>query len=334
MAKGETMADPLDALRQPLVPMSPRPAFAAALRRRIENALAPEPPPQGATMTVTEATTMASDRRAGSLLPYICVRDAARAIQYYKDAFGAVETDPPLIGDDGRVGHADLTIGDSRFMLSDEYPEMNVLSPDSLGGTPFSMYLVVDDVDAVFARAVALGATATYEPVDQFYGERSGGIVDPFGHKWSLQTPIEQIDQAELERRAADTGYHAESLIAPAAAAGRKPVELGYFTIGIPDADNVRDFYRELFGWELHGESGGEGYHIANIALPGGLASRTEAPTTTLFFRVDDINAMASKVRELGGEVTEPELHASGWNAHCRDVEGAPFDLWQPAPGY
>jgi uncharacterized glyoxalase superfamily protein PhnB len=333
MAKGETMADPLDALRQPLVPMSPRPAFAAALRRRIENALAPEPPSQGATMTVTDTNVDAS-RRTGVLAPYICVRNARAAIEFYKDAFGATEVIPALVGDDGRIGHADLSVGESHFMLSDEHPEINVLSPETLGGTPFTMQLYVDDVDAVFARAVELGATATYEPADMFYGDRSAGIIDPFGHKWSLQSPIEQIDQAELERRAADTGYHAESLIAPAAAAGRKPVELGYFTIGIPDADNVRDFYRELFGWELHGEPGGEGYHIANIALPGGLASRTEAPTTTLFFRVDDINAMASKVRELGGEVTEPELHASGWNAHCRDVEGAPFDLWQPAPGY
>jgi uncharacterized glyoxalase superfamily protein PhnB len=321
------MADPLDVLRQPLIPMSPSPQFAADLRRRIERALAPEPPPQGETMSTTE-TTVDRNRRTGALAPYICVGDGRAAIQFYKDAFGAEELMPALIGDDGRVGHADLSVGTSHFMLADEHPEIGFFSPTSLGGTPVSMSLYVEDVDAVYARALELGATGLRPPEDQFYGDRAAQIEDPFGHRWSLQAPIEDISQGELERRAAEGGYTAEPATAP------KPVEVGYFTIGIPNADNVRDFYRQLCGWELHGEPGGEGYHIANTALPGGLASRTETPTTTIFLRVDDIRAMVAKVRELGGEATEPELHPSGWNAHCRDTEGASFDLWEPAAGY
>jgi uncharacterized glyoxalase superfamily protein PhnB len=263
------------------------------------------------------------------------VRDALAAIQFYKDAFGAVEEYPPLVDDSGRVGHAEVMIGSARLMLSDEHPEINVLSPETIGGSAFSMSLYVDDVDATFAHAVSHGSTVVHEPVDQFYGERSAQIVDPFGYRWNLQAPAEQIDQAEMERRAAEGGYHTpeQSTAQPTASAPR-PVEIGYFTIGIANADNVRDFYRELCGWELHGEPGGEGYHIANTALPGGLASRTETPTTTIFLRVDDIRAMVAKVRELGGEATEPELHPSGWNAHCRDLEGSAFDLWEPAAGY
>jgi uncharacterized glyoxalase superfamily protein PhnB len=324
------MPDPLDALRQPLIPMSPSPAFAADLRRRIERALVPDPPPQGDPMSTTE-TTLDPNRRTGVLAPYICVKNARAAIEFYKDAFGAEELMPALIGDDGRVGHADLSVGASHFMLSDEHPEINVLSPETLGGTPFSMSLYVDDVDAVYARAIELGATGLRPPDDQFYGDRAAQIQDPFGHKWSLQAPIEDVSQAEYERRAAEDGYTAAPSATPTT---RKPVEIGYFTIGIPNADAVRDFYRELCGWDLHGEPGGEGYHVANTALPGGLASHTETPTTTIFLRVDDIQAMVAKVRELGGEATEPELHPSGWNAHCRDLEGAAFDLWQPAPGY
>jgi uncharacterized glyoxalase superfamily protein PhnB len=324
------MADPLDALRQPLIPMSPRAGFAADLRRRLEQELAPEPPPQGDAMTTTESqSTILESPPAGTITPYICVRDARAAIRFYEDAFGAVVDVPPLVGDDGRVGHAEVLIGHARLQLSDEHPEINVLSPETLGGTPFAMSLHVDDVDVTFARAVEHGATVVYEPVDRFYGERSAQIIDPFGHKWNLQQPIEQIDQAELERRAAEGGYRTPE---PAAPGRPAPIELGYFVIGVPNADNVHRFYRDLFGWELHG--GTEGYHIANTRLPGGIENGAAAPKLTLFFRVDDIRAYASRVRELGGEVTEPELHPSGWNAHCRDVEGAPFDLWEPAPGY
>ena len=277
-------------------------------------------------MSTTE-TTVDRNRRTGALAPYICVSNGRAAIQFYKDAFGAEELMPALIAADGRVGHADLSVGASHFMLADEHPEIDFLSPETLGGTPFSMSLYVDDVDAVYARAIELGATGIRPPQDEFYGDRAAQIQDPFGHKWSLQAPIEAVSPAEYERRAAEGGYATQ----PSAP---KPVEIGYFTIGIPNADSVREFYRDLCGWELHGEPGGEGYHIANTALPGGLASRTETPTTTIFLRVDDIRAMIAKVRELGGEATEPELHPSGWNAQCRDLEGAAFDLWEPAPGY
>jgi hypothetical protein len=124
------MPDPFDALRQPLIPMSPSPAFAADLRRRIERALNPEPPPQGDPMTTTE-TVADPNRRTGTLAPYICVRDARAAIEFYKDVFGAEELLPALFAADGRVGHADLSIGASHFMRSDEHPEIGVVSPET-----------------------------------------------------------------------------------------------------------------------------------------------------------------------------------------------------------
>jgi PhnB protein len=103
---------------------------------------------------------------------------------------------------DGKVGHAELTIGDSLIMLSDEFPEMGVKSPKSLGGTPITMNVYVEDVDAVFERAVAAGAKPVRAVEDQFYGDRSGQFEDPFGHRWSIATHIEDVPPDEMQRRA------------------------------------------------------------------------------------------------------------------------------------
>jgi len=138
-----------------------------------------------------------------SVTPYLIVKDAARAIEYYKKALGAVEvmrlTDPTS----GRVGHAEIQLGDSRVMLADEHPEMNILGPQSLGGTAVGLAYYVADVDAAFERAVAAGATVVRPLQDQFYGDRSGTLIDPFGHKWTLATHKEDVSDEELQRRAA-----------------------------------------------------------------------------------------------------------------------------------
>lgn len=137
---------------------------------------------------------------AVSLTPYLCCKGAAAAIDFYVQAFDAVEV-TRLEEPGGRIGHAELTIGGVPFDLADEYPEYGVISPETLGGTPFTLTLEVADADAVFARAVAAGATVQRELSDQFYGFRAGQVLDPFGYRWSIRTKLEDLSAEELERR-------------------------------------------------------------------------------------------------------------------------------------
>ena len=137
-----------------------------------------------------------------SVIPYIVVHNAVEAIDFYKRAFGAVEM-LRLPAPGGKIGHAEIKIGDSIIMLADEHPEMGARSPRSIGGTPISIVLYVDDVDAVAARVVKAGAKQTRPVTDQFYGDRAGSFEDPFGHQWHVHTHIEDVSSAELEKRMA-----------------------------------------------------------------------------------------------------------------------------------
>jgi PhnB protein len=138
-----------------------------------------------------------------SVTPYLVVDggDAAKAIDFYKHAFGAQELFR-MPQPDGRIGHAEIKIGDSPIMLADECPQMKFMGPKAIGGTPVGLMIYVKDCDAVFDRAIKAGATMR-EPVrDQFYGDRSGQITDPFGHTWTIATHVEDVPPDELERRA------------------------------------------------------------------------------------------------------------------------------------
>ena len=134
------------------------------------------------------------------LYAYLCVRDAQAAMAYYTRAFGARElfrlTEPG-----GRVGHAEMDFDGHTLMLSEEYPDMGVRSPDGLGGTPVTLHLHVDDADALIARAVAAGGTLERSAQDHFYGERSGTVRDPFGHRWLIGHAIEAVTPQEMQRR-------------------------------------------------------------------------------------------------------------------------------------
>jgi PhnB protein len=133
--------------------------------------------------------------------PYLAVDDAARAIEYYTKAFGAKEVvrmDAP----GGKIGHAELEIGDSRIMLSDPFPQSSTKPPKELGGTTASVFMYVEDVDAVVKQAVDAGATVTMEVADQFWGDRFGSITDPFGHSWSIATHVEDVPPEEMADRA------------------------------------------------------------------------------------------------------------------------------------
>lgn len=134
--------------------------------------------------------------------PYLCVKGAAEAIDFYKRAFGATET-MRMPAPDGKIGHAEIRIGEANIMLSDEYPEMNVLSPTTIGGSPVTIMIYVEDVDALAKQAVAAGAKIIRPVEDQFYGDRGGKLQDPFGHTWWLATHKEDVPPEEMQKRAA-----------------------------------------------------------------------------------------------------------------------------------
>ena len=134
-------------------------------------------------------------------IPYLTVDDAEAAIEYYKKAFGAKErTRMPM--PDGKIGHAELEIGQSIIMLSDPIPQGSTRPPKELGGTSASIFLFAEDVDAVVKRAVDAGATVTMEVADQFWGDRFGSITDPFGHSWGIATHVEDVPPEEMAERA------------------------------------------------------------------------------------------------------------------------------------
>jgi len=138
--------------------------------------------------------------------PYLIVKGAAKALEFYKRAFGARET-MRFTTPDGEIGHAEFRIGDSAIMLADEYPEMGYRSPHSIGGTPVSILLYVEDVDRWFERAIAAGGKVARPVANQFYGDRTGTLTDPFGHVWSIATRVEDVSVEEMHRRAkAQTG--------------------------------------------------------------------------------------------------------------------------------
>ncbi len=137
-----------------------------------------------------------------SVTAYLTVDDAAAAIDFYKTAFGAEEVMRMPMGD--KIGHADILIGDSHIMLSDEFPDMDKLGPKARGGATSSLMIYVENADAAFDKAVAAGATAVRPVEDQFYGDRSGWVKDPFGHEWTLSTHIEDVSPDEMNKRMAD----------------------------------------------------------------------------------------------------------------------------------
>ena len=135
--------------------------------------------------------------------PYLHVDGAAAALDFYTEVFGAKERGR-LPGPDGKIGHAEIQIGAGVVMLADEYPEMDIRGPRSTGGTPVTIHVYVEDVDATFERAVAAGAKVLRPVENQFYGDRSGQFEDPFGHRWNVASHVEDISPDEMARRAAE----------------------------------------------------------------------------------------------------------------------------------
>lgn len=341
--------DPFRALESDPVPIAPRPDFVQALRQRLVHRLG-DPPvvdlPDRRPMTTSASTataTAAPDVDPSSSLttvvtPYLAVSGAAEALRWYAETFGARE-EFRVDADDGRIGHAEFTIGAARFMLSDEFPEAGVLGPDTTRGTPVALHLVVDDVDDVFARAVDDGATSLGEPADQPHGSRHGTLVDPFGHRWMLSQPLEQFDLATYAERSEGTGFTVVAADRPRTERARNG---GIWAVlWFDDCPAAIRWYVDVLGFEealvvpddsdpsviAHSELRWPEGGIVQLGSTGGHGIITRPPGDgSLYVITDDPHAVHDRMVAAGVEIVlpieEPHYDEGGATFTVRDPEG------------
>jgi uncharacterized glyoxalase superfamily protein PhnB len=236
------------------------------------------------------------------LTPYLAVRDARRAVDWYADALGAHLVGEPVVMPDGRIGHAALDVAGARLYLSDAHPEIGVIAPDPQAHT-FSLVLTVPDVDASVARAEGLGARVERPPTDEPYG-RIGVLVDPFGHRWMLECP------APGER--ADARPH--------------PGDTVHVSLNVPDAARARDFYEAVLDWSLYERPDGAGWAADGVTPAVDIhGDRLDQPGAVPTYAVDDLEVTLAAVRTAGGTAGEIEQRHEGRVALCRDDQGLPF---------
>jgi len=236
-----------------------------------------------------------------ALIPYLAVRDARAAMAWYADALGAQVVGDPYVMDDDRVGHAELTVAGATFYLADEYPETGLTGPDGRQ-TSVSLHLTVADVDAAVDRAVQTGATLGRPVRDAPYG-RTGVVVDPYGHRWILQTPVH----------------------APAA----KPGDTVHLTLQVPDGARARDFYEAVLGWSALPGRVDDGWQVEGTTPLVGIRGGATEPVVVPVYAVDDIEVAVLTVRTAGGETGPIDPRPYGLIAECRDDQGLPFAVAQ-----
>ncbi len=306
------------------------PVFAARLRARVQRALGATPDrvtiglsSRAATSTDTTKTTITADSRternatmAQVITPYVCVHDAAAAIDWYREYFGAGVSN--VIPWEGRVGHAELDVAGAVFYLSDEAPQLGVVAPTLDGSrTSVSIVIQVAAVEQFVERAERGGATVQ-RPIEEAHGSRSAWIVDPFGHRWNVGTPV----------------YDAEEI-----AARRAPSEPYYMTLTTGDVERGAAFYGAVLGWETVPQDNG-GRHVTNTEMPIGLRAtenpfgNTEPGQIDMWFTVRDFDDAVERVRVAGGTIIAINAWDSGREAICEDDQGVTFKLSEPAPGY
>jgi uncharacterized glyoxalase superfamily protein PhnB len=287
------MTDPFTRLRRPVEAVAPDPAFAAELRDRLRREILRQRPP----VTPEQRRTAMS-----ALIPYLVVRDARAALDWYADAFGAHTVGDPY-QDGERVGHAELEVHGATVYLADAYPELGLTAPDD-GRVAVSLHLTVPDVDAAVERARAVGATVERPVYDAPYG-RTGVIVDPYGHRWMLQTP------------------------ARAATPGPRPGDAVYLTLQVPDGARARDFYEAVLGWSSVPGRVPDGWQVEDTTPMIGIGGGTSEPGVVPMYAVDDLEVAVAAVRTAGGQAGEIERQSYGLSALCRDDQGLPFYLGQ-----
>ncbi|SFP88521.1 Uncharacterized conserved protein PhnB, glyoxalase superfamily [Amycolatopsis arida] len=293
------MTDPLEALRRPHHPIEPDPEFAATLRERLRREILTK---GGADMTTTEAPARAEYH---SLVPYLAVPDAHRAIEFYEEVFGATRRGDPVVMPDGRIGHAELAIGDAVLMLAEEFPEIEHVAATAGGA---SIRVEVSDVDTAVERAAARGGRVVVSPRDEGHG-RQANITDPFGQRWL-------VAQAPRHSSAGHpTPQHGEA---------------AYFTFTVPDDETAKAFYGAVLGWRFSPGTVPRAWSAAGTGLPdAGVWGGQDYRGWKLMYAVDDLDAAVERVREHGGRVREVKREPYGRTADCVDDQGVEFWLWQ-----
>jgi uncharacterized glyoxalase superfamily protein PhnB len=295
------MTDPLDALRSPVQPVDPDPAFTEQLRAQLRQAVLNPLGDNTMTTTETELTDPAP------LSPYIVVSDARAALDWYVEVLGATPRGEPYVNADNTIGHAEVTIGTAVLMFaeaSDLWPDVPV-APPSGPRHSHTLHLQVDDVDATTRRAAAAGATVERPPTDQPYG-RGSVIVDPFGHRWMLLKP-------------------------PARPTTAQDGDVTYVTMAVPDDEAAKAFYGAVFGWQWRPGTVPHGWTPAGkedrFGLWGG--GPDQSPEVQLCYQVADLAAAVARVRAHGGQAGDIQRRPYGLMADCVDPQGARFQLLQ-----
>jgi PhnB protein len=297
--------------------------------------------------------SMASSAKAvpeyrATITPYLSVKGAAAAIEFYEKAFGATEVFR-IMQPDGRVGHAEVNVGGAKFFLADEFPEIGFRSPESLGGSPINIHLEVADVDDAARRAVAAGATVVRPVADQFYGDRSGQFRDPFGYTWTLSTRKEEVSPDEMRRRAAVLAQSDQREPAAESMKTAKFIREGFHTVTpyliIPNAAHWIDFAKQAFGAEERfraKRSGGEDIIMhAEVKIGDSMIELADANPQfpampcTLTIRVGDPDAVYNRAIAAGADSVEPVRDQPyGTRAGTvRDASGNNLHIFNPLPG-
>ncbi|MHC9296774.1 VOC family protein [Mycobacterium sp. LTG2003] len=311
--------DPLTVLSDGELPVAPDPEFAARLRGRLESALTLPNRTEGVVMTGTdtaiaelnEPTTTASapPRPAATsttppaAVPYLTVPDARAAIAWYIEALGAVQVGEPIVMDDGRIGHAELSLGGGVLYLADEYPEIGLRAPAPQANS-VSLMLHVPDTDAALERARTLGAHVQREPYEN-YGARSAAIIDPSGHRWMLSGPT--------------TG----------SATPIQHGDVGYVSVWVPDAARAAAFYGHVLGWTYDAATG----QVTNTKQHIGIFSVAGRPTMFCCYAVTDLDGARQAITAGGGQPGQVREFGFGTVLDATDPAGTPFAVFAPAPG-
>lgn len=271
--------------------------------------------------------------RTRATAPYLSVRNAASAIEFYKRAFGATET-TRLTEPGGRIGHAEILIGDGPVYLADEYPEYGIVGPQSLGGSGVTMHLYVDNVDEFVRRAVEAGATLQRPVSDEFYGDRSGKLVDPFGHSWMISTRKEDLSAEEMQKRFDDIMAQS-SLPEEKVARPVKPIPKGFHTVTpylcVKGAAELVDFVKDVFGatelLRTIGSAGGMHAEVKigdSIIMIGGYPTMPEENPAAIYLYVDNVDELYERALNAGAtSITPPQDQPYGdRNAGVKDPFG------------
>ena len=323
------MPDPFDALRTPVVPVDPDPAFAARLRDRVARALSL---PEGvivsettleSTLESTPEPTQSSTRPArttepardgtgsGSptgVVPYIIVADTRSALDWYVAVFGARRSGEPMVMADGRIGHAELTFGTSALYLADSGATSDVAAPDPARPATVSLLVEVADVDEAVRTAVRDGASLERAAADNPYG-RNAVIRDPFGHRWIVS--------------AAPTPP----------ATGLRQGDIAFASLNVPDVVRAAAFFERVLGWRYTPGSAPQGRQVEGTTPHHGLWGDQPRSTLFLCYMVDDVDDAVVRVRALGGEAATPTDQPYGRVADCVDDQGTPFAVFHPPAG-